>query len=276
MKTIAWIPAGRAQYLKILIPYLLRDKGILDRVYFCVNTENEGDIAYIHSMCKKYSDYFECIYLDPGIKPNGSKTVRSFYKNFTEKNTIYLKIDDDICFLQKGLLQDLIKFRKQNKQYFLVFANLVNTTLCSHIHQHLGALNYKKGIYEWDPFCKLGWERGEGAENVHECFLAAIKNGKINKFLFPRWEIPYFDRTSINLICYFGEDSQIFSPLVQNAEDDELFLSRTMPRQLLRINAICGKKIGAHFAYYTQRDYLEQTTTLLEQYYRVSKTLFEI
>lgn len=266
MKVVAWIPAGRARYLEVLIPYLLREKDLLDCVYLCVNTESSHDREYIDSLSMQDPSYFQSIYLDRDEKPS-RHTVRHFYKYFKEEDTVYLKIDDDICFLQPGLLKELIQFRIEHPSYFLVAANLVNNVLCSYIHQHLGALNYRCGIYNWDPFCKVGWESGIGAENAHLCFLAAIKKGIYENFLFPLWEIADYARLSINLICYFGKDAKNFSPLMEECQDDESFLTEFLPPILARMNCIYGKKVGAHFSYFKQRDYLEQYTDLLIQYY---------
>ncbi len=270
MKTIAWIPAGRTQYLKILIPYLLREKKVIQRIFLCLNTDVEKDVAFIKEVCEKYPDYFSLLKLEDGMKPDGRHTVYYFYRYFTDANTIYLKIDDDICFIEKGLISNLIRFRKNNPAYFLIYANLVNNVMCSYLHQHLGALNYQAGIYQWNPFCEIGWKSGEGAENTHECFLNAIKKNDINHFRFSHWEVPDFARISINLICYFGSDGQQIASYIEKDYDDEEFLSQLMPKLLCRINVIYGKKVGSHFAYFTQRDYLEQNTVLLERYARLN------
>jgi len=145
--------------------------------------------------------------------------------------------------------------------------------MCSYLHQHLGALNYRKGIYHWNPFCEVGWKSNAGAENVHECFLASLKTDAWKKFLFPQWEVPDFARISINLVCYFGSDGQQIASNIDKNHDDEEFLSQLMPKLLRRMNVIYGKKIGSHFAYYTQREHLENYTLLLERYAQLVKTM---
>jgi hypothetical protein len=47
---------------------------------------------------------------------------------------------------------------------------------------------------------------------------------------------------------------------------EEHFLTRVLPRRLNRPGIICGDALFGHFAFFTQRDYLEKNTDLLQRY----------
>jgi hypothetical protein len=54
------------------------------------------------------------------------------------------------------------------------------------------------------------------------------------------------------------------------APDDEQYFAVTEPRRLGRYNIICGNAIVSHFAFNTQRNYLD-STDLLTRYDELSK-----
>ena len=62
--------------------------------------------------------------------------LRHFYfERRRDARIIYLKIDDDFCFLGKDALGDLLEFRVAHPDYFFVMPPTVNSMLQSHIAQ---------------------------------------------------------------------------------------------------------------------------------------------
>jgi hypothetical protein len=83
------------------------------------------------------------------------------------------------------------------------------------------------------------------------------------------------------VICWFGHDlkglaelsipnlytDRLTHPLNgKKLDDEESALSEYLPAKLKRPCLICGDAVFAHFAYFTQRPYLEFFTTILDQY----------
>src|SRR5439155_20428144 len=138
-----------------------------------------------------------------------------------------------------------------------------------HIHQRLGRISTEAGVANYDVFCKNAWESGPFAEVVHRTFLRHLYGGTTSKYLFDRWDITHFERVSINCCAWFGE----MMPDHPDAEgDEEQMWAVEYPRKLQSPSVICGDALIAHFAYYTQRPYLE-TTNLLEEYRQLGRKL---
>ena len=68
------------------------------------------------------------------------------------------------------------------------------------------------------------------------------------------------NRFSINCISYFGRDMALFGGLMSSEEEEDL--SAVIPARLRRTNAICADTIVAHFAFFTQRAWMDPSGTL--------------
>ena len=90
------------------------------------------------------------------------------------------------------------------------------------------------------------------------------------KSLYAWWLLEGNCRVSINAICMFGEDIARSLESILKDENDEGTLSEVMPGMTGRVNAICGRSLVSHFAFWTQRDYLERETDILHQYREIA------
>ena len=63
-RVIVNIPSGRQRHMELLIPYLLRERNIIDEVHLWLNTDDATDMEYVRSLA---SDYVKVI--DP---PSGT------------------------------------------------------------------------------------------------------------------------------------------------------------------------------------------------------------
>ncbi len=266
-KIIATTPAGRQRYLEILLPYILKDRGIIDEYHLWVNTSNASDIKYIKSFQERFPDFIKLVWSP--LTPNGSASVYPFYQYCIESNTIYIKIDDDICFIEDGAFERLLRFRVAHPEYFLVYPNIINNVICSHINQRLGNFSITTGICNYDPFCEQGWKSGIVAATIHSAFIEKLKEGSLNDYKYKQWILHQFERTSINFVAWFGEEFAKFNGQI-GFVDDEQWLSVFKPKEIDKFNAICGEALVAHFAYYTQVKYLESHTNLIQSYKEIA------
>ncbi len=266
-RVVSVTPAGRRKYLDILSPYLLRGRGLIDSHEWWVNTTDEDDIAYMHSLSDEHPDFFTTVEVEAPCPPSGGHRngrLAHFYPRCVDPHTIYIKLDDDICYIARDAVAEILQFRIDNPQYFLIYANTINSPLNTHIHQRMGALPASCEFVHYNP-AGNGWDDPNLAALVHEAFLSDLQDGRTDRWRFERWEMPQPERFSINFCAWFGADLGIFEGRVEG--DDEYFLACGMPAHLNRRNAVCGRSLVSHFAFWPQREALEQRN-LLERYHR--------
>lgn len=249
-------PTGRKRYLEILYKHLKLQLNDFDQWTLWINTTNEEDINYAKQL-EKDNNWIRTI--DPILPPNGGWSVHAFYIHTCDPNKIYIKMDDDIIWLEHNFIKKLVEFRLKHPDYFLVYGNIINNAIIDHIHQRSGALNIPEiiGYYCGDHF---GWAVPEIAEKKHNNLISAIINNDLDKFKFNKTILFYFERVSINCITWFGSDFQQFNGKV--GYDDEQWLSHDYPHSINKFNIINGNSLCSHFAFFTQRQYLDSTNIL--------------
>jgi hypothetical protein len=134
------VPAGRKRYLELLIPHIIRQKEIIDELRLWVNTDVEEDILHIHHLKEKYPNIITLEFHHPNVIHYNKSifSIHPFWKNTTDENTVYIRLDDDIVWMEENYLKNLYEFRIKNPSYFLVSGNVVNNAICDHFHQNMG------------------------------------------------------------------------------------------------------------------------------------------
>lgn len=129
-KIVCVTPAGRRRYMQYLIPQIITSD-IIDRYDIWINTVNKEDIYFF----KKLSEKYPVINLvwQPDGEVNGNMTINAFYKKCIEDDCIYFKLDDDIVWMEPGLIKKMVDFRIDNPDYFLVSPLVINNALCTYI-----------------------------------------------------------------------------------------------------------------------------------------------
>jgi hypothetical protein len=271
MKRVIVTPGGRKCYLEILLRYLLRAKkaGEFDRWILWVNTVNDGDIEYMLSLAEQY-DFIEARPLTIPFDANYS--IHSFFAECVDEDSVYVRLDDDIVFMEEGALDRLIRFRIDHPEYFLVIGNIVNNSILSYIHQRQGAIGRNFGTNAYSALADLGWKRPAFAHLVHSEFLKQLQAGNVDRFRFSRWILHDFERVSINCISWLGSEFKQFEGKVDRNE--EPWLTAVKPMTLQRPNCIFGEVLFAHYAFNTQRPELDWTD-ILQRYAAIAPALPE-
>jgi hypothetical protein len=200
----------------------------------------------------------------------GLRRIDHFYKGCVDPQTLYIKIDDDEVWMKPNALKNLIEFRLQHPQYFLVFPNIINNVICTHLHQSIRVLPYLWGSFTHDPFCELSWVDGSMAQKIHEQFFYQQEQQAFEAYRLPTWILADYIRTSINCIAWMVRDFGCFKGIIPH--NDEQMLSSTIPQALMRLCVIDGKTLICHYAYGPQRAYLDRTE-VLASYYHLAKPL---
>ncbi|MFT5112905.1 MAG: hypothetical protein ACI8P9_002233 [Parasphingorhabdus sp.] len=226
-------------------------------MHFWMNTEDQQDLAFIHAIAYKRP----CTKTVYSEKPKVGMGVSRFFEYCCASDTVYIRIDDDMVYLDVNWFSAYIAFRKNNLQYFLVYANTINNSLCSHLHQRMGTVDYSLGIAHYDCFDPVGWSNGPFANLAHQSFLGAYECDGLDQFRFGTWQMNYQERLSTHVISWLGAEFDLFGGLVDD-DDDEHWLSCVKPEMIKKPNVIYGSMLVSHFSYYTQREYMDQTNTL--------------
>lgn len=267
-KIVCCTAAGRMRYMQYIIPYVVTSD-VVDRYDIWVNTTNMEDIECFRMLALKFPK-INLIYQPEGIC-SGVSSINSFYRFCTEKDTIYIKVDDDIVWMQPGIFEEMVAFRVAHREAFLVTPQVVNNSISSYLWQVKGVLRFGKYMRS-NSGCRIMWKRGAFALELHNWFLNRMELNPLSYKTLKIGAIPVAgNRFSINFIMWFGEDLAKFNGEIPG--DDEEFLSSVIAPKLGKSNLFNGDCIVAHFAFGPQRLVLDKSN-VLERYGQICEKLF--
>jgi hypothetical protein len=266
-KVVLTIPAGRKRYLDVLLPYILREYDLLDEIRLWVNTKNFDDIIWMVEKSLKYDK----IKLDRTVVENPTPNIPDqnlelyrFWNNCKDEDTLYLRLDDDVVWLEENFFKKMIDFRINNPEPLFIYPNIVNNTITDHIHQRLGCFR-DLGKLKYECVDPVGVMDGVHAGQRHSTFINDINNKDIEKYKFDKWLLFNYERVSINSLAWFGRDIKdiVFE------KDEEHFVSCKAPELVSKPNMIYGGVMAVHFSFHMQRTHLD-STGILELYSALS------
>ena len=267
MKIIIVTPAGRRRYLKILFKYLKKQKNDFKEWHLWENSRNNEDKEYILSLEKEY-DWIKCINrkFTTIVKKGTNYGISQFWDYPHNKDTIYIRFDDDIVFIEDNFIKKISQFRINNPEYAFIYGNIINNNIIDHIHQIIGALQLKTQI---DYKCMgNSWRSKDIALSIHKQFINDIKTNCLEKWKFKKKELNNYKRVSINCICWRGGDMDNFKFLnTKNGTvrtDEEHLISVEQPRKMKKPAVIFGESLVSHGAFYTQRT--NELEKLIQEY----------
>jgi hypothetical protein len=263
-KVIAVTPAGREKYLSVLCKYIKRemDKGLIDGWQLWQNTNIQSDIDYIHKLASE-DTRIEVKEIE-GLGAYDAYNIHLFFRFAQDYDTIYLRFDDDIVYLQEDAVKNLLYCRLNNSEPFIMSANIVNNTVMSKLHQDIGALTKHTGEANGERMGELAWKDPTFAEHVHKTFQDKVNRNAIFEYQPPtNFEFKKYKEFSISCFAFFGREA------MEPDRDEEMWISSWRPQQLQRSNMVCANAIVVHFAYHTQRPYLDTKP----EYYQFYKEL---
>jgi hypothetical protein len=264
-KIIVVTPAGRRRYLEILSKYILADKSI-DEWHLWDNCRREDDRAYLNKLAESFSK-IKIIRID---KIDGStKSINKFYKFITDEEVFYIRIDDDIVFMEKNFGYELYKKALETKDKYLWWSPLViNNALCTY---YLFCKDILKTNYPLTAQCTDNYAHGSPffAEKLHNWFIDVIRKGELDKIKSEGIDIS-ISRFSVNCIGFFGERMKSLGQMLLPLGDEEEWISATLPVKLNLPGRLVGDLIVSHFAFFTQEAYLLNKTKILNEYARIA------
>ena len=271
-RVISVCPAGRRRYIEVLAPYLLQNRDVIERHHWWVNTQNPDDVACLEELAAAHPDFFHLCYGDYDDSMSIGANIWRFFKHHAEPGTVYVRLDDDIVWVDRDAVRTLVEFRLANPDPFLVFGNIVNNAVCTHFHQQAGLIPRSWGHVNKDAHDPVGWVRGSFAQRVHRRFLRDIETGRTELWKQVALPIRGTQTCSINFIAWKGEDMAAVPELHTDPMEEEAHLTTSLPTQMGRPNAACPEALVAHYAFYPQRAYIERAAKdILPRYRKIAE-----
>jgi hypothetical protein len=248
-------PAGRRRYLRLLIPYVLACPWV-DRYDLWVNTPDDADLAFMEAVAG-IDDRIRLVPLPEGKTP-GAAAIHAFWPGATDVDTVYVRFDDDVVWIDPRFFDTLLRFRLEHPEYFLVAPLIINNAMSTFLLQTFGKIGIPR-IVSSDRFDPVGWVNPNFARSLHELLQMLVADGEVEKLNCGR--IPLSGNIfSINCIAWFGRDFAPFGGKVP--KDEEPAVSCTLPLRAGRANAMETGAVAAHFAFFTQRETMDRSGVL--------------
>jgi len=266
-KCVVVTPAGRRCYLEILAKHLAKQTHSFEEWHLWQNTSNGDDIACMNELASQYS-WVKVIQVpnsDPGA---GNFNIHRFFDTTRDPNTIYIRLDDDIVWLDDNFIADMYQARIDNPSYFLVYPNIVNNGITCHLHQRTGAFKYD-GVFIEYACMGNAWSDPKISVALHHQFLDSVEQGDVEKWrnCFKQWIALIHERISINSFAFFGKT---FAN-IHVGHDEEDWLSCVYPRDHKMCNLIVGSPMCVHYAFYTQRPSVNEDPNILLRYKAIAE-----
>lgn len=271
---VVFTPWGRELTASLLYRYLLRDHkaGVVDEWHLWMNTDpdQESDRQYGYALEKEH-DWITTFErpLEEVLHPKQMNTG-TFYVYTQDPDTIYVRMDDDIVWVEENAIARLVQQRLDNPFPFVVFPIIWNNAVCSHYLQLTEQMPHwwgRVGNHCMDP---VGWANPGFAENIHRHLLELIDKGEVESlFLHHSIQLPVGHQFSVSCFAQNGEEyAKVEGHL---GGEEESWHTINKPYELQRPNMIVPNSLISHFSFYHQRNYLLQTD-ILTQYKKLAES----
>ena len=280
-KVVVCTPAGREKYLSFFKKHIYRKiaEGLVDEWQLWMNTIAPSDVAYIESMAREHPNVK--IYrigepIQTGVyKPAGveqainlgnmytwnSLQTNQFFANTHDDDSIYIRFDDDIVWAEDDAIEKICKARIDNPDAFVIYPNIINSTIWTSWHQDNGALDesagkvkrYTKADPDYAYLDAFNYSDGRLIDHIHNTFKKRYQEGTLDAYYMPSRVLSDYERFSICCIAWWGKDK------VSPGYIEEPQLAYQIAEALERPNYLCGDALMVHYSYHTQRPYLEAT-----------------
>ena len=308
-KIVAITPAGRKANLEILHKYLVKNKNIIDRWDLWVNTENKIDLEYMIELSNKYS-FINLVYPTwPYERGCPNLSLAPFWSKATDEDTIYIRFDDDIVFIDDNTIENLIDFRVKNRNHLFVYPFIINNPFHSKDLQLRELISKKNGTIRSheellgpgiaDPVSFLS---SSFARELHETFIKSYHKSDYKKFMCDEkitWDITgsvykygtngkqeIFSnggpQVAINCISWFGSDLKTITPInncyfdgekkQREYTDEEPYLTVVKTKELNMPSCTAPNTLVVHFLFGPQRKE-DNMNDILQEYKKISNEI---
>jgi hypothetical protein len=272
-KIKAFVPYGREKTCDLLFKYFIKHSDVIDEVMLLENTKVESDLQFMQRTADSIPKLFK-IYKIPSqhrfIESPVQHNTGKFYEYMTDLDTIYIRFDDDIVFIDDNYFKNILDFRIDNLDYFVVFGNIINNAMCGYLQQEADC--YPRHLFNIDSgYCMnmRTWGNPSWGIFIHKLLLDRIKDNEVDSLFFPNKELTS-ERFSISNFCFFGKDFAKFNGVITNI-DEEIFLTEIYPDQTKIKNIICGNALVSHFTFSPYQKAFILQTDILDRYIKIAE-----
>lgn len=289
--------AGRQETMEVLFAYVRAYKKHWDTYHIYVATHIESDIACIErfatAMNLEYGNVVRVMHCPDDLNKDKSYVWNRAYNECQDDDTVYLKLDDDIVFMEESLFTELIPFRIAHPEYLLVFPIIINNIMASWYLQEKGLLNCPEKTtigYTWkstyerikhalvphdrslqisqvthqnEILCPVSWGSIDFCKDVHNTFLAECSS---QNFHVDNWVLDNCEPMSIQCCAWIGTTLKSVISRYGDVFEDEPWLTIYAPTWTSMRNCMFGGAVVAHYAYYVQRERGINATDILHKY----------
>lgn len=264
-KVVIVTPAGREEYLSIFKKFIYKkmDEGVVDGWQLWQNTVKQSDIDYLASMAAENPKV--TVYTIPNLegKYNNCDTWRTceFFKYTHIPDTIFIRFDDDIVWMEDDCIEKIVKARLENPKAFVIYPNVINSTIVTSWHQKSGALGLEAGAVKqqeenpgdpnWAYLDEFNYSNSGLIDLIHATFKKKYEEGKLSDYYLPSRVMDDYQHFSICSIAWFGDDN------VNPGSSEESQMGWEIPQMLGRPNFFVGDALMVHYSYHTQIDHLK-------------------
>lgn len=271
MKLVTVTPAGRRRYLEVLVPYLLRSRDAIAEHRWWVNTRDPEDLAYLHRLVDEHPDFFKLVVEPIDSRLRIGEQIWRYMRRCDEPGVVYVRLDDDICYVDPGAIERLYEYRVANPDPFLVAGLIVNNAISTHFYQRAGVVPTSWGAVAMDCMDDIGWKSPHFARRLHREFLADLARGDIRRWRGVDASFDGLRRYSVNAICWKGDDMALVADRQRDDIDEEAFVTTDLPQRFGRPAAVCADALFGHYAFFTQRKFLDNVAPeVLDAYRRIA------
>lgn len=272
-RVVVFTPWGRELTASILFRYLERDwhAGVVDEWMICMNIDPDQhmDRDYAHRLAAEH-EWINVYDRPPGevLWPKQMNTGK-FYQYMQDDGTVYVRMDDDIVWIEDHAVERLVEQRLDNPMPFVVFPIIWNNAVCSHYLQQMSIIPEEWGTVTNHCMDYYGWRDVNFAVNMHEYLLDAIEDDDVRKcFMHHSIQLPVGHQFSVSCFAQSGTEYSKVDGILGGEEEGWHTIKK--PYELQRPNLIVPNALVSHFSFYHQRDFLINYTNILDRYRRLS------
>ena len=215
----------------------------INKIYFKTGNGSVGDLMYKSS---KNDGYY---FMDTCEKKIW-KNYYQYYNNPEFIDDIIIKSDDDIVFIDLNKFPKYIEYIKNNNEYDIVFANIINNGISAYYQQKKYYLiPYNINNFEKPDFGGSLWRSGRLATKLHNYFLENYQKFINYKYQNENEIIELTNRYSINFFGYKGKN---WHKIADCYHDDEFNLTVKYREELNFKNVIYCDFYVSHLSFYKQ------------------------
>jgi hypothetical protein len=160
-------------------------------------------------------------------------------RSTTRADTIYVKLDQNVVWLEDGFVRKLVEARIGNPEPFLVMPNIVNHGYVAFIYKRNGVFDAPLGYDDLEP---------ETAKRMHETFLADLEKNSISKWkrAFDQYVKEDTGAVSLPAVAYFGADFADF--VIDDGVDVDEYLTSVVPQRKERRVLFVGSPLCVNYS----------------------------